>query len=158
MAKGLVVVDAWKVLYRHDVKDHPTLQDEVASFGKFLNQVCKIERDKGTQIIHSASHRLMHGGIMDEIEVFSEDRVMGEDGNTTWAELRESIDELYWCGFHFGRCIHEQARIAVGNEAKIVTNLSLLFPVDSWKEMFASWPTFNYYLWSQNGFEEVNIS
>jgi hypothetical protein len=185
MVKGLVIVDAWQKLLSRDVASYPDLRNEVRSFGTFLNQVCKIERKKGTQIIHWGEGKNLGRGIMDEIEVAVEDRVMGEEGNTRWDEVHASIDELYWCGFHFGRCVHEEADFISGEDANIVLNLSLLFPQDSWKDILGDvgeehqhgpYPDYrlhthlgasryrhkkytqmHYYLWSQKGFEEVSI-
>ncbi len=162
MVQGLVIVDAWQKLLPHDVAAHPHLENEARSFGTFLNQVCNIEREKGTQIIHWGEGGTYWGGIMDEIEVAPEDNVIGE-GKAGWGEVLAPIDELYWCGFHFGRCIHREASFISGQDANIVLNLSLLFPQDSWKErlesMFWGRPAskMHYYLWSQTGFEEVSI-
>jgi len=163
MVNGLVIVDAWQKLVPHNVIDYPDLENELRSFGTFLNQVCNIERKKGTQIIHWGEGGGHWGGIMDEIEVAAQDKVIGREGNATWEEIQESIDDLYWCGFHFGRCIHREAAFISGQDANIVLNLSLLFPQDSWKESFESmyWgrpsSKMHYYLWSQTGFEEVSI-
>ena len=157
-------MDAWQKLSHRDIEDYPDLEGEVRSFGIFLNEVCKIERKKGTQIIHSCSSSALHLGIMDEIEVASEDMIMGEEGNTLWGEFHASIDELYWCGFHFGRCVHSQAIVASGDQANIVLNLCLVFPQDTWKEWgnptvtFQDFPKMRYYLWRQTGLDEVNIS
>ena len=158
--KALVIVDAWEDLVAHDAATYPHLADEMKSFGGFLNEVCKIERKKGTRIIHSYAHYTTHSGPMKDIEIYPEDMVI-PNANDIMAAIEadgDSIDELYWCGFHFGVCVHGQAEAGVGDKANIVTNLCLLFPIHSWKEMFASKQTFNYYLWSQKGFEEVNIS
>ena len=155
--QGLVIVDAWQKLLPHDVAAHPHLENEARSFGTFLNQVCNIEREKGTQIIHWGEGKIQGRGIMEEIEVVVEDKVMGAEGNARWEEIQESIDDLYWCGFHFGRCIHDEAGFISGDEANIVLNLSLLFPLDSWKDRFEDWPKMRYHLWSQTGFEEVSL-
>lgn len=174
--KGLVIVDAWQKLLSHDIASYPHLENEVRSFGTFLNQVCNIERNKGTQIIHWGEGKNLGRGIMDEIEVAAQDKVMGREGNARWEEVLASIDELYWCGFHFGRCVHDEAGFISGEDANIVLNLSLLFPQDSWKDIIGvggevgehqhgphphpCWKCetkMHYYLWSQKGFEEVSL-
>jgi len=166
----LVIVDPWKHLFQRDRLAFPDLQEEVKSFGVFLNTVCKIERKKGTKIIFSLTSKYEDGDefgdIMDEIEVFPEDLKSYTVGVAGILEDMKKnkieINEIYFAGFHFGRCIHDHAKSSGIPEEiglNIVINLSLLYPADLWVDRIKEHGVeqYNYCLWSQHGVERIEL-
>ena len=116
MKRGLVIVDAWsldtKIVDSFGFDPVPKWSDEVKenaiNFSKFLTYVCNYERDKGTTIIHSLGTQT--GDFLKNIEVSQVkmkvgDSIVGSDflGKSIMAN---ELDEVYWGGFHFGKCIH----------------------------------------------------
>ncbi len=176
--RGLVVVDAWKNILSGDAEQFPFLSDQMHSFGSYLNEVCRREREKGTLIIHSYLDRGSEVWAltaweppepMDEIEIYPEDFV-DVGGSNIRSQILEArgveIGELYWCGFHFGKCVHERALLTDGEDANIVLNLSQIFPTDLWRERMKGgedeWvrhdpATFNYFLWGEQEFERITL-
>ncbi len=172
--RALVIVDAWEK-WASDPLSHydEVITTEARAFGHYLNEVCKIERLKGTLIIHSHGDHIP----MKEIEVFPEDWIIPDPRIRPEEREERGIDEIYFCGFHFGHCIHHQANIVMnhadGNwslsrgrdppDANIIVNLSLVLRgTDTWAEALEREPTsyrdvgvFRYYLWSSNGIEEI---
>lgn len=156
--RALVIVDAWSNWPTHVMDECPTLYDEVHSFGVFLNEVCKIERKKGTQIIHSGGTRHLP---MEEIEIFPQDWILKSpnDLKKRAEKYNFKLNEVYFCGFHFGHCVPYHAKGGMGEGANIILNLSLLTPQynDKWNSLMKRDSTFHYFLWSQNGIEEISI-
>lgn len=177
--RALVIVDAWEK-WASDPLSHydEVITSEARAFGHFLNEVCKIERLKGTQIIHKIGDKEM----MKEIEVFPEDWTITHPHLRPEEVEENNIDEIYFCGFHFGHCIHHSGKILVNHafgswsgrrdppnppEVNIIVNLSLaLRGTDSWGDALerhsssdhADGPgIFRYYLWSSNGIEEITL-
>tara|TARA_R110002060_G_scaffold19422_1_gene26458 strand:+ start:2650 stop:3129 length:480 start_codon:yes stop_codon:yes gene_type:complete len=152
--RALVIVDAWK---KYDANHYfPLLHDEVHSFGVFLNQVCILERKKGTQIIHSYGENIP----MEQIEIRPEDWILDNPKNLKKRIEKDNpnIDEIYFCGFHFGHCIPNHAKAGIGDDANIIINLSALLPDGKgWNHIMKRDSTFNYHLWSQNGIEDISI-
>jgi len=150
----LVIVDAWK---KYNANHYfPSLHDEVHAFGVFLNEVCKIERKKGTLIIHSHGENIS----MEQIEIMPEDWILNDPKNLKKKIEKDNptITEIYFCGFHFGHCIPNHARVGIGDDANIVINLSALLPDGrGWNHIIKRDSTFHYHLWSQNGIEEISI-
>jgi nicotinamidase-related amidase len=87
--------------------------------------------------------------LLEEIEISPHDLVLGnigrnhlgDHGKEQLAKLKQhlqdhAITEIAFAGFHFGRCIHDHARkintISGDAEIKIVLNLCLLYPEDTW--------------------------
>mgnify|MGYP003147126640 CR=1 FL=1 len=160
----LVIVDPWKHLFQKDRLAFPDLLEEVRSFGVFLNMVCKIERKKGTQIVFCLTSKYeegdQFGDMMDEIEVFPEDITLDKVGIK---DINKDGD-VYFAGFHFGRCIHNHAKnsgISEEQGLNIVINLSLLYPEDSWvkkiKDHHGGNEKYNYFLWSQCLIERIEL-
>ena len=150
----LVIVDAWK---KYNANHYfPSLHDEVHAFGVFLNEVCKIERKKGTLIIHSHGENIP----MEQIEIMPEDLILNypNDLKTVIKKSNFEINEVFYCGFHFGHCIHNQASQGMGDNANIIINLSALLPDGrGWNHIIKRDSTFHYHLWSQNGIQEISI-
>ncbi len=168
--RALVIVDAWASWQGHCAEEFlETLHDEVHSFGVYLNQVCKIERKKGTQIIHSYGARL-HNKPMKQIEIMPEDWILNDPKNLKKKIEKDNpnITEIYFCGFHFGHCVHNHAladipyksREGMGEDINIILNLSLLTPEydGRWNFLIKRYSTFNYHLWSQNAIEGISIN
>jgi len=176
--RGLVIVDAWKNLLPFDAEQFPSLSDQLHTFGSYLNEVCRREREKGTLIIHSYLDRKAEEWAltgwelpepMDAIEICPEDFVAEGGTNIRLQVLDElgvELGELYWCGFHFGRCVHERARQTDGEDANIVLNLTQIFPADLWRERMQGqaegWEwidcgKFNYFLWGHQEFERITV-
>ena len=181
--RALVIVDAWEKWVSNPLSHYDeVITTEARAFGHFLNEVCKIERLKGTQIIHS------HGNAipMKEIEVFPEDWTIGDPRITPKQVDEHNIDEIYFCGFHFGHCIHHSGKIVMNHafgswsgrpspawergeppEVNIIVNLSLaLRGTDSWGDAltrhsslddFNTPGIFRYHLWSSNGIEVIEL-
>ena len=113
----------------------PELKDVERNFSNFLNYVCEVERQKGTIIIHtfgvtdspllkySAAPRPIFGHYQLEsmespIPVYLEEKidisqltVDEKDKITSASQLGKTIDEcnldeVYFCGFYFGKCVH----------------------------------------------------
>jgi len=155
--RALVIVDAWA---HYDANDYlPKLNSEAHSFGGFLNQVCKLEREQGTLIIHSYGEN----PPMAQIEIMAEDWILDDPINIKERIKQENLDigEIYFCGFHFGECIPLQAEAGVGDGANIILNLSSLSPRwgdrGAWKHIIKRDSQFHYFLWSQNGIEDISI-
>ena len=155
--RALVIVDAWEN-YRSNIQI-PTVNSEAHSFGGFLNEVCKLERKQGTLIIHSYGENIP----MEQIEIRPEDWILDSPKKLKKRIEKDNpnIDEIYFCGFHFGQCIPLQASTGVGDDANIILNLSSLHPLwgnrNAWKHIMKRDSTFHYHLWSQNGIEEISI-
>ena len=173
--RALVIVDAWEIW-------DPFMVDEAHALGAFLNEVCKLERAKGTLIVHS------HGEYtpMPQIEIMPEDWELHKDDtevvpvprlnhynpngdNFLHNSKRYDIDEVYFCGFHFGKCVHHHAVVLMGEpngagtcEANIIVNLSSVLPDailhNSWVEIMEDRDSFHYHLWSRNGIEEIKLA
>ncbi len=161
--RALVIVDAWK---KYDANHYfPLLHDEVHSFGVFLNQVCILERKKGTQIIHSYGEGEGYGSVdhnipMEQIEIMPEDLILNYPGDLKLMVENSEFErsEVFYCGFHFGHCIPNHAKAGIGDDANIIINLSALLPDGrGWNHIIKRDSTFHYHLWSQNGIEEISI-
>lgn len=161
--RALVIVDAWAIYNAN--RDYPLLHDEVHSFGVYLNEVCKIERKKGTQIIHSYGEgkgygEKIHNKPMEQIEIMPEDLILNYPNDLRWMMKKSDceISEVFYCGFHFGHCIPNHAWQGMGGGANIIINLSALLPDGrGWNHIIKRDSTFHYHLWSQNGIEEISI-
>jgi len=161
--RALVIVDAWAIYNAN--RDYALLHDEVHSFGVYLNEVCKIERKKGTQIIHSYGEGEGYGAVkhnipMEQIEIMPEDLILNYPNDLRWMMKKSDceISEVFYCGFHFGHCIPNHARQGMGGGANIIINLSALLPDGrGWNHIIKRDSTFHYHLWSQNGIEEISI-
>ena len=191
MKSALFVVDAYKFLDKDNNEEISLLVErDTKAFGTFLNRVCKYERNRGTVIVfpkvygHNLSSDESHSPsnleIMDEIEVYDEDVIFNHnitDGAkeifptfNDWQKLfiDNDINEIYFGGFHFGRCIHSYVHelyrhidLVESTKIGIVLNLSMVYPGDSWLDSIKkSDPIYNYYLWGQltvSSFEEMKV-
>jgi len=200
MRRGLVVVDAWSVskslldlgekMHRNEPPQWSSeVKDNVKNFSNFLDYVCDIERKKGTTIIHTFG--------VNNSQLFSQEKInisqltVDEKDKVTFAIqlgatiLESNIDEIYFCGFHFGKCIQmhmgESNRYLSGKTARgkrrkpynkslwknnrnIALNLCMILPpplnpeTKHWKN---SWKEdinekrFNYFMWSPWRFEKI---
>ena len=157
MRTGLVIVDAWDFRDSSKHKIYPELYIDSKAFGVFLNRVCTLERDKGTTIIHSPSPASRHP-IMEEMKIHEDDLVVKLGQTLKQVISMADLDEIYFAGFHFGRCIHNHAS-EISSQANIVLNLSMTFPGDKWNERIkvrGFGHKFNYYMWGHSGFEKIH--
>lgn len=178
MKRALVIVDAWKSPGKRGDCGIPFLVErDTKAFGTFLNRVCKYERDKKTLIIHCPTNF----EIMDEIEVYDDDVIFNHNPPEVtfedWQKLfiDNDINEIYFGGFHFGRCIHSYVHelyrdvgLVESTKIGIVLNLSMVYPGDSWlyhiENSERRWdspdPTYNWYLWCQHkkgSFQKIKV-
>jgi len=190
MRRGLVVVDAWSVskslldlgekMHRNEPPQWSSeVKDNVKNFSNFLDYVCDIERKKGTTIIHTFG--------VNNSQLFSQEKInisqltVDEKDKVTFAIqlgatiLESNIDEVYFCGFHFGLCIHDKiANVSeltdYNGKLGVIINLSMLLPVDTFKRKFERFHkpnkprykpnhAWDYYLWTPKcEFEKIDIS
>ncbi len=177
--KALIICDAWKNLSEADLLNHPTLSHDCKAFAVFLNRVCEWERERGTQIIHAFNHE---GGTrdkecMDEITILESDYVA--EGGLKEYLLKNKFEEVYWAGFHFGRCIHARSYpLHPLIQCKIVINLCMVFPQDNWQQTLEgnrikdsskiyspeeekilrqAHQEKQYYLWCNQGFNRIEL-
>ena len=125
----VIVVDAWKECFSHDVENHPQLPEETKAFGVYLNHAVGLIR-KNFDVFHIAGGR----EIMDEIET-EKDIVLPDVYS-----LPKNYDKYYFCGFHLGRCINDKPLLLHESgfdleRLGIVFNLSLLFPCDDYNSV-----------------------
>tara|TARA_R100000008_G_C3490609_1_gene118522 strand:- start:51 stop:635 length:585 start_codon:yes stop_codon:yes gene_type:complete len=190
MRIGLVVVDAWSVskdILSYGQKIHKNeppiwsseVKDNVKNFSDFLSYVCDTERQKGTTIIHSfgvnnSDLLEKEKGNVSELVVDDEDKITF--ANQLGKTINENnIDEVYFCGFHFGKCIQmhikETSRYLRDNNKKlwrksrnIALNLCMILPPpdnaelkkhkNSWKEDINE-RAYSYFMWSPWRFEKI---
>lgn len=179
MKTALVVVDAWNVSTSNSHEEKPMwsddVKDNVKNFSDFLDYVCDVEREKKTTIVHSFGMNVksddVHNKNLSGVIIEKEDKV------TNCIELGkfiENMDEVFFCGFHFGKCI--QLHIKISNKYLINTNkvlhdknknialnLSMILPFNhksgynpknSWKFEIEK-PYYNYFMWSPWKFEQI---
>ena len=190
MKTGLVIVDAWSVtedLYKYGHKMHNDIipkwslevRDNIKNFCNFLNYVCDIERKKGTTIIHSlgvVNNKLLNikKDEASELTVDKKDKITFSTklGKTIY---ENNIDEVYFCGFHFGKCIQNHivdSNIFLINTNKeqckrnrnIVLNLSMILPPplnsetkkwdNNWRKSIDE-KRFNHFMWSPWRFDKI---
>ena len=157
MKEALVLVDIWDIS-----TDYPSLRKDVAAFATYLNRVCEKEREKGTTIIHS--YRSAKPGKLAKEIIVKETDIDIKNGDFRKAFTGKDI--AYFCGTHFGRCIHSQAHTASLQSdinIGIALNLSMVHPEDTWIEkMQNNWAQrtdFDYYMWGyENYFQQVSLS
>mgnify|MGYP003149526650 FL=1 len=152
MKIGLVIVDAWytdtKIVDSFGLDPVPKWSDEVKenviNFSKFLTYVCDYERDKGTTIIHSLGTKtdnFLKNIDVSQVKMRKGDSIVGSD-SLGRSIMANELDEVYWGGFHFGKCIHTHSnrthqylnKIGVVdiNCLNLVLNLSMILPEKSW--------------------------
>tara|TARA_R110001592_G_C13115984_1_gene745401 strand:+ start:535 stop:1083 length:549 start_codon:yes stop_codon:yes gene_type:complete len=177
--KALIICDAWKNLSQEDLLNHPNLSKDCKAFAVFLNRVCELEREKGTQIIHAYNHDEWSRDkeCMDEINILEADYVA--KGDLKEYLLKNKFEEVFWAGFHFGRCIHARSYFLHPHiQCKIVINLCLVFPQDNWQQTFIggrikdpfkkysleeekiltqAHQEKQYYLWCNQGFDRIEL-
>jgi hypothetical protein len=165
MKQALVIVDAWSTPPPGDEEKYGSdLNEDSRTFSIFLNQVCKRERKNKTIIIHSSGYPL-HEKIDEvmslEIERCPEDFIIhsGELQEFSRIIKQHNITKLYFCGFYFGRCIHDRAinilrKTQYKGEIGIVLHLSMVLPGNSYNENFV-W-NINYNKWSKEFHKEHN--
>lgn len=189
MKTGLIIVDAWSVDYNSTVSEGQIpnwsleVKDNVRNFCNFLNYVCDVERKKGTTIVHSLGYTnpmgtdvkgLKRAGLK-SIEEASELKIHKEDEVSYAHDLGKTIREnnldlLYFCGFHFGKCIQMHIDLVFGdiktmkNNRNIILNLCMILKPpknaetrkhkNSWKGDIDE-KRFNYFMWSPWRFEKI---
>lgn len=137
----IVVVDAWKNCEEADLIRFPFLANETKFFGQYINSCLNNLRDR-YNIVHCADAR----PIMDEIDLkndFVIDRItdMPVEG------------PYLFCGFHLGRCIDRKLK-ELDKSAKIIVNLSLLFPADRYEKIDK---TLNYCYYTHKEIVDVQL-
>jgi hypothetical protein len=125
--KFLAIVDPWAVPSRQDRKEFPMLtSDSKIQYQLIYNQLPRL-KPLFDDIIVINSWKKSHP-IFDELP--SVNSVLGEylDERQDW--------NAWFCGFHYGRCIHAKIREVVKqyewqySRFHIIQNLSFMFPVD----------------------------
>ena len=125
--KFLAIVDPWAVPSRQDRKEFPMLtSDSKIQYQLIYNQLPRL-KPLFDDIIVINSWKESHP-IFDELP--SVNSVLGEylDERQDW--------NAWFCGFHYGRCIHAKIREVVKqyewqySRFHIIQNLSFMFPVD----------------------------
>ena len=189
MKTGLIITDAFSADYVSSVPEGQIpkwpleVRDNVRNFCNFLSYVCDVEREKGTTIIHSLGYTdvmstdikgLKRAGLksmeeVSEIKVHKEDKV--SHAHNLGKVIRENnLDLLYFCGFHFGKCIQMHVNLVfrhiktMKNNRNIVLNLCMILPPpdnaelkkhkNSWKESINE-RAYNYFMWSPWRFEKI---
>ena len=153
--RALVIINAWKDIPAYDIEKYGNdIIEDTRVFSIFLNRVCEKERknnttDTNTTIIHYCRQKLS-----DEIKIFPEDLIIStsiQDGIETF----NKFDSLYFCGYHFGACIHTNVARAykAGYNGKlgIVINLSMILPDIHWmhyKDNNICHFNWRYYMWT----------
>jgi len=148
MAKhqGLVVVDAWDydayIKKRNKIPYSLECAKDCEKFSIFLNRVCERERAKGTTIIFDIGFNK----LIDTITINEKtDLILPHMYENNYMNIiqKRKINELYFCGFHFGLCIHDRIasvsestyykRMVSSRKSKlgVVINLSLLLPASN---------------------------
>lgn len=136
----IVVIDAWKNCEEEDIARFPFLSNECKLFGAYINQ-CLLRLQQEHTIIQCADGR----PIMDEITVA--DYVIDD------IKYMPVKGPYYFCGFHLGRCIDRKIK-ELQKPAKIIYNLSLLFPADSYNKIDKN---LNYCYYTNKGLIDVQL-
>jgi len=175
--QGLVIVDAWDydayIKKNNEIPYSLECAKDCKEFSIFLNRVCEKERAKGTTIIFDIGFNKVIGKIIINKKTDLILPYMYENNYMNIIQKR-GIDELYFCGFHFGLCIHDRiANVSESTDYKgklgVIINLSMLLPVDTFKRKFERFhkpnnPSYkpdhawDYYLWTPKcEFEKIDI-
>ena len=158
-----------------------TEKKNVRQFSKFLTYVCDFERRRGTTIIHSFGEKttkfIQHANInsISQVKIKTGDLVVGAD-LIAEAIIIEKLNFVLYGGFHFGKCVHGHCEIAQLNldlnnksnvdNLNIALNLSMVLPKNSFKQNLAKtskrllkpyFSSYNYHLWSLDGFESLLV-
>lgn len=168
---ALIVVDAWKKIWSHDIKAYPFLEKETKTFGTWLDHMfSQIRRSPSApDIIHCGG-----GGyndppghnLMDEID-------MSQDIICPYIkDIKDEYNNYYFCGFHMNICLPRKITELeqkldilkdLGEETPgyigIVMNLSMIYPKDSFS--FSYRKTLNrykmFYYTHAAGFEKISL-
>tara|TARA_R100000353_G_scaffold128825_1_gene91441 strand:+ start:197 stop:745 length:549 start_codon:yes stop_codon:yes gene_type:complete len=176
--QGLVIVDAWDydayIKKRNEIPYSQECAKDGSEFSIFLNRVCEKERANGTTIIFDIGFNK----LIDKITVDEKtDLILPYMYENNYMNIikERKINELYFCGFHFGLCIHDKiANVSESTDYNgklgIIINLSMLLPVDTFKNKFERFHkpnkprykpnhAWDYYLWTPKcEFEKIDIS
>ena len=117
MNTALVVVDAWNTSKSSLHKEKPMwdrdVKDNVKSFSNFINYVCRVERKKNTTIVHSFGMDVQTADIYDRnlsaITIEKKDEVTN---SLELGKVIENMDEIFFCGFHFGKCVQMHMKMS----------------------------------------------
>lgn len=132
--KFLAIVDPWKECLPHDIEKFPHLQSDT-------NFQC--------QLIHNQLSRLKP--LFDDIMVISnfetnplfDELPSFDNAITRYLEDKQDWD-MWLCGFHYGRCIHNKIDEVIekydwnNSRFHIIQNLSFMFPNDT-KSNLQTW-------------------
>jgi hypothetical protein len=102
-----------------------------------------------------------------------------EQQKKDYVYLKNKFEEVYWAGFHFGRCIHARSYpLHPLIPCKIVINLCMVFPQDNWQQTLEgnrikdpskiyspeeekilrqAHQEKQYYLWCNQGFNRIKL-
>ena len=179
MNTALVVVDAWNTSKSSFHKEKPMwdkdVKDNVKSFSNFINYVCRVERKKNTTIVHSFGMDVQTADIYDRnlsaITIEKKDEVTN---SLELGKVIENMDEIFFCGFHFGKCVQmhmkmsnkylsQSNNILHTKNKNIALNLCMILPFNqkpgfnprnSWKFEIRE-EYYNYFMWSPWKFEQI---
>ena len=122
----LAIVDPWATPLSHDVEEFPYLESDSSIQCQLIyNQLPRLKPLFDDIIVISNSE---NNFLFDELPSF--DNVV-----TGYLENKQDWD-MWLCGFHYGRCIHEKVNEVIkwyewnSNRFFIIQNLSWMFPGD----------------------------
>ncbi len=165
---ALIVVDAWKKIWPHDIEAYPFLEKETKTFGTWLNHMFSQMRrsPSAPDIIHCGGggydDPLGHN-LMDEID-------MSQDIICPYIkDIKDEYNNYYFCGFHMNIClpmkIYElEQKIDIlrdlGEESPcgIVMNLTMIYPKDTFKYAYDKilYQHKMFYYTHAGGFEKIS--
>jgi hypothetical protein len=155
---AIIVVDAWEMVYpaQWAEDEDPHLKKEVDDFCLIINEMLRIERKRGTLIIHQGGHsktyydERIRQTINKNIDVFFSDEVTQNTAQQEHLNIKYKLENVVLCGFHLGRCIdHYYERLVEMNaNYYICKNMSQVYLGDVYENRpgtkYCNWNGFNF--------------
>lgn len=150
MKNCLVVIDAWQDLSNFEKSFH-NYELIHRNFCKFISYVVSIEKSKKTKIFYVSSRKKISDNLKPKKTEIIRDSEL----------LPNNFENYFFCGFHLGQCINQQAlNFYEKNKDKsigIVLNLSCLSPESNYMYLKKSFDSgFSHYYWNYSGFEKID--
>lgn len=150
-----ILVDPYNRYTQEEKNIFPKIEKENKSFGSFLGYVLQQEYDKGNKILVWSNDSNL--GVMKEIPKKIYKLYKGK--------LPKNYHNIFLCGFHYGICVEEAARILKNrhqipsNQVGIVVNLTLPAPeqpVHKIENFFKS--DFQLYYWTNQACIPIELN